>query len=152
MEIELADERNIDICYRYYREFFIDSTNHGIAIGKLLTIEIGTGKTADSQYELMIGKVPKGEDPDNYYGINYYKGTYFIINYHERKFETFPIPCYLSDLEQAFRSKRDAHIISVWINDQENLDDLIYGKSEHYKKILTTDEYEEFYKMMNQNE
>lgn len=139
IELELAEESNQDLCYKYYRDFFIDVKNLGISIGKVLNIEIGVDCKCDTRYEIMIGKIPKGNN-DDCFGINYYKGSYFIINLQDKTFDLFPIPCYPSDLEHVFIESRDRHIISKWINSVE-LNDLIYESEINYQSTIPTQEY-----------
>jgi hypothetical protein len=139
IELDLADEENLDICHKYYRDFFIDVQNMQIAISKLVNIEIGIDGKCDTRYEVMIGKIPKGKE-DSYFGINYYKGSYYITDLQNKTFDTFPIPCHPSDLESVFRERRDRYIISKWINSVQ-LDDLIYESEINYCSTITAEEY-----------
>lgn len=140
IELDLAEDNNLDICYKYYKDFFIDVKNFGNTIGKLIAIEIGVGDSPDTHYELIVGKIPMRSQDEDYFGLNYYKGSNYIVNLNEKTFDTFPVPCYPSDLEHLFRFNRDAKIISEWIN-RINLEDLVYGSEVNYQSTITYEEY-----------
>ena len=125
IEEMLKKELNINVYHQHYRKFFIDNTTIGHSIGKLINLELGTGSSLDTHYELVIGKFPRHKDKKGV-NVDYYRGVYFIINFHERKMETFRPPCFESDIEAAFQFKFDCFRITNWLNSIKNLDDFIY--------------------------
>jgi len=150
IELELKKEEYLDIFIRYYRDSFIKSENFGMSIGKLVEISLGVGETTDTRYEFMIGKIPRLEKDVDGHGLNYFKGTYFIVNLNDRKFETFPIPCYPTDIEILFQSKRDTRMICKWLNKIKNIDELIYGKEERHIQMITTEEWQEEWEFLKE--
>jgi hypothetical protein len=147
IELELSDEKNLDICQRFYKDFFINYENMGVAIFRILRISIGVGGQPDTSYEVLIGKTPSSNREDPYYGLDYWKGIYFIANLNTLRIETFRIPVDESDFEdaQVFGTKRDAYIIAEWLNGVKSLDDdLLYGKSEEHTKLISKEEYQMF--------
>ena len=146
IQLELSEERNIDICRRFYDDFFINYEKLGIGISIIVLVSIGVGNSADTRYELLIGKTPSAEDPDSFYGLDYWKGNYFIANWNDKAMDTFPIPTFPSDLEQVFRFKRDAYIIAKWLTEIKSIDDLIYGDEEKHIKLISKEEYLAFLK------
>lgn len=146
IEEQLKEEINFNIYHCYYHSFIANNETLGHGIGRLINLELGTfPNSADTHYELMIGKVPPSSDQDDYFKVNYYKGSYFIINYHERRMETFPIPCYASDLEQCFLNKFDRQRVSNWINSIENIDDFIYGTDDINHTFISNMDKEDYY-------
>ncbi len=144
IQLELSKESNLDICRRFYDDFFINYERLGIAISRVLGISIGVGHTVDTGYHLMIGKTPSPDDPESYFGLDYWKGNYFIANWKERTMDTFPLPVFPSDLEQVFQSKRDAFIIAKWLSEIENIDDIIYGENDYHVMLISNEEYQEY--------
>jgi hypothetical protein len=146
IELELSHETNFDICQRFYGGFFINYENMAIAIFRILRIDIGVDGRPDTSYEVLIGKTPRSEPEDACFGLDYWKGIYFIANLNGRRIETFRLPVDESDFEDAevFVTKRDAYIIAKWLNGVKSLDDLLYGKSEEHIKLISTEEYQTF--------
>lgn len=140
----LCEESNLDLCHRFYSDFFINYENLGIAISRLLSVSIGVGNSVDTGYHLMIGKTPSSRSDSKRHSIDYWKGHYFIANWTEKTIENFPIPVFPSDFGKAFLFDRDAFIISKWLNGFKNIDDLIYGENENFVMIISNDEYKEF--------
>lgn len=135
----LKEEINYNIYYQYYHTYFADNTTFGHAIGKLINLELGEGTQLDTHYELMIGKIPNYKD-EIQNTVNYYRGTYFIINFHERKMETWTHKCFPSDIEEAFRNPYDRFRISQWINSIPDIDSFIYNdESNHYSYLSDND-------------
>ena len=99
---------------------------------------------ADTGYELLLGKTPSPDNADSFFGLDYWKGNYFIANWNDRTIDTFPLPAFPSDLEQVFRFKRDAFIIAKWLTEMKSMDDVIYGENDDYVKIISNNEYQEF--------
>lgn len=144
IQLELSEERNIDICHRFYNDFFINYENIGVAISRILRISIGVGRSTDTSYELLIGKTPSADKPDSNYGLDYWKGNYFIANWNDKTIDTFPLSTFPSDLEHVFRFKRDAYIIAKWLSETKSIDDLIYGETEDHVKLISSEEYRNY--------
>ncbi len=145
----LKKESCYRIYHRYYKEFFANNETLGHAIGKLINLDLGIGDSTDTNYEIMIGKVPEEKSGD-YSGINYYKGCYFIVNFHERTMETFPIPCYSSDLERCFSSSFDRFRITNWINSIDNINDFIYNNESSIKSYISEKKYKKYIDRINE--
>ncbi len=139
----LKEEKYYLVYHRYYKEFFANNETLGHAIGKVLNLDLGIGDSTDTHYELMIGKIPNDESGDHN-NANYYKGVFFLINFHERKVETFPVPCFPSDLEQCFSNRLDRFRITEWINSLENINDFIYNKDSNIKTYISMEKYYEY--------
>jgi hypothetical protein len=144
IEQELTKESNLDLCHRFYPRFFVDYEKRGIAISRIVRVCIGVGRTPDTAYDLMIGKTPPTEVPDSYTGLDYWRGNYIIGNWTERNMDTFPLPPFPSDLEQVFRFKRDAYIVSKWLGSIPSIDDIIYGDEDSHTMLLSEEEYSAF--------
>lgn len=141
IEEELGKEANLDLCKTFYSGFFMDYERRGIAISRVLELTIGVGSESDTGYEIVLGKTPPADPPDSYLGLDYWKGNYFIGNWHDRRMDTFPIPAFASDLEQLFQFKRDAYIIAKWLNSLKSVDDVIYGREERHVMLISEEEY-----------
>lgn len=144
IQLELSEEGNLDICRRFYDDFFVNYEVLGIAISRIMRVSIGVGHTPDTQYELLLGKTPSPDDADYFYGLDYWKGNFFIANWNERSLDTFQMPVSPSDLEQVFQFKRDAYIIAKWLNGVSKIDDLFYRESDDHRKLISKEEYHEF--------
>lgn len=144
IQSELSEESNLDICRKFYEDFFINYEDLGIAISRILRVSIGVGHSADTSYELLLGKTPSPVIANSFYGLNYWKGNHFIANWNERTIDTFPSPTFPSDLERVFRSKRDAYIVAKWLNDTKSVDALIYGENEEHVELISKEEYHNF--------
>lgn len=141
IEEKLKNESNINVYYQYYHKFFIDNTTIGHSIGKLINLELGTGSSLDTHYELVIGKFPRHKDKKGV-NVDYYRDVYFIINFHERKMEIFRRPCFETDIQAAFNYKFDCFRITNWLNSIKNLDDFIYDDTYDVEFFLSEEEYE----------
>lgn len=144
----LKEEKNINIYYKYYHKYFIDSTTLGYSIGKLINLELGIGGSIDTHYELVIGKIPDYKDK-KHSNVDYYRGVYYIVNFHERKMETFRPRCFATDLEAAFYNKFDCFRIANWLNSIKNLDDFIYNDTYDIEFYSSDEEYEEHLKSIS---
>ena len=111
----------------------------------MINLELGIGESFDTHYELIIGKIPKYKD-NKFSQVDYYRNSYFIINFHEKKMETFPHPCYETDIESVFTSKFDCFRITAWLNSIENIDDFIYDDSCNKEFFLSEEEHKKFHK------
>ena len=141
IEEMLKKESNINVYHKYYQKFFIDNTTLGHSIGKLINLELGIGSSLDTHYELVIGKFPHHKDRKGG-NVDYYRGVYFIINFHERKMETFRPQCFETDIEAAFYNKFDCFRITNWLNSIKNLDDFIYDDTYDVDFFLSEEEHE----------
>lgn len=135
----LKDEENFNIYFKYYQSYFADNRTLGHSIGKLLNLELGTGTSTDTHYEIMIGKIPEYKGQESHQ-VHYYRGTYFIVNFHERKFETFPIPCFESDLEMAFSNPYDRFRITKWLRSIDNFDEFLFGDDDSFESFISIEE------------
>jgi len=151
IEEQLKEEENHPVYFKYYRRFFRDNTSIGHSIGKLMNVELGFGGRPDTHCEIIIGKIPRSNaDSKN---VDYYRGTYFIVNLHEKRLEFFtphkvdePPYCHESDIEIAFPNQVDCYRIVKWINAIENLDDFIYNDIYTDVFHISQEEREEFNK------
>lgn len=141
----LKEEKYYLVYHRYYKEFFANNETLGHGIGKVLNLDLGIGDSTDTHYEIMVGKIPDEKFGDHN-NANYYKGCFFLINFHERKMETFPVPCFPSDLEQCFSNGLDRFRITEWINSIENINDFIYNKDSDIKAYISKEKYYEYIK------
>jgi len=139
------------VYFQFYHKFFVDNLNLGHSIGKLLNLHLGFDNELDSQYDLMIGKIPKFNGEES--RADYYRGTYYVVNLNEYKVEFFhkeynsnKAKCFPSDIEIAFPNKIDCYRISKWINSFMNFDDFIYNDKHHYKFYITNEEREDYFK------
>jgi len=144
IELELSKESNLDIYRRFYPGYFVDYEKLGIAISRIVRVSIGVGDAPDTCYELLIGKTPAPDEPGSCSGLDYWKGTYFIANLHDKRMDTFPLPTFPVDLEHVFLSKRDAHIIAKWLMSIKSIDELIYGDSDEHVMLISDDEWREY--------
>lgn len=146
---KLEIEDNYNILCKNYSKLLVDNTKLGHGIGKLLTLRLGIIDDLDTQYEIMIGKIPNYKN-NNHEGINYYRNVYFILNLNGRTMETFPFGenknCYPSDIEMAFENKFDCLRISKWINSIQDLDNLIYSNESQYIFFIDEIDSKKYYK------
>ena len=135
----LQDEKNISIYHRFYQKYFADSKRLGHSIGKLFNLELGFENEIDTLYEIMLGKIPmyKESKPVN---VNYYRGTYFFINFSEHTTEVFTLPCFESDIMSVFTNPIDRYRIVRWLEKLENVDDFIYSDEYNLKFYITNEE------------
>ncbi len=136
IEEMLKEEKNYNIFHRFYNQLIANNETLGHGIGKLINLELGMDSKFDTHYELMIGKIPKDKD-DDYNNVSYYKGSYFIMNFHEKKFDIFNLPCFPLDIDMAFSNDFDRFRIAEWITSINNLDDFIYDKKDNINYSIT---------------
>jgi len=146
---EISQEENLDLCRRFFEGALINYENLGIAVARIVRLSVGVGGRIDSTYELLLGRTPKAHakngNADNAFGLNYWRGNQFIGSWHDRTFDTFPNPAFASDLEWVFRSKRDAYIVSKWLNQNgENFTDILYGETDDFSCEISREEFREF--------
>lgn len=147
--LHLSTESNLDLCRRFYSDFFINYENLGISIWRILRISIGVGFRADTTYEIMLGKTPSPGTSDSYLGLDYWRGQYFLANLHTKALDNFPKEAFASDLERLFPTMRDAYIVAKWLSELPSIDDVINGddgNDEEHVKLLSEEEYDEFLK------
>lgn len=143
IEEELKKESNFNVYYRYYKNYFVDNTTLGHAVSKLFNLDLCFDGSVDTHYELMLGKIPNYKDkkPKN---ANYYRGTYFIVNLHENKMETFTTPCHDIDITQAFPNVIDRHRVCNWLSTLHDLEEFISSDEENCTYSLSYEKRMEF--------
>jgi hypothetical protein len=143
---EISQEQNLDLCRRFFEGAMINYENIGIAISRVVRLSVGVAGDTDTTYELLLGRTPSADaQASRSFGLNYWRGQHFIANWNEKGIDTFPFPAHFSDFERVFRSKRDAHIIARWLNDNKNrFAGLLYGKDDEFSSILSLEEFQEF--------
>ena len=151
IEEELNKESNADLakyCFEDYAVAKIQFKN--LSLGRVLTLSIGIGGKNDTGYELLIGKIADSENGISKYGLNYWKGSYFVVNLNARLMETFRLPVSESDLEQAFPFCRDNFIITKWLNSIKDIDEIIKCDcQENMVFHISKEEYSEWLKQRN---
>ena len=147
----LRDEKNENVYHRFYHKFFKNNLSLGHSIGKLINLELGCDNKSDTHYDLIIGKVPKNNDKGKQ--VDYYRGTYYIVNLHDKKIEFFlksqrsdRATCFPSDIEHAFNNRIDCYRICKWIKSFEKFDDLIYSDEHSYSFSITSKEWDDCFK------
>lgn len=145
----LKEEININIYLKYYQKFFIDNTALGHSIGKLMNLELGVEDELDTHYEVIIGKIPNFKD-QNHTNANYYRGTYYIINWHEKTVETFPRPCFPTDIEVAFKNQFDRFRITEWLNSIEDIDSFIFDDQNDIEMSISKECRQKFIDSQNE--
>lgn len=143
IEKMLREEKFNDVHYLYYRDFYTNIKDDGFSIGKLISLTVGYHNDL-SYYPILIGKTYK-KDNTGFYGLNYWKNIYYIMNFNAKRFETFPIPCYPSDLENAFKSYRDRILICKFINSIKDMNKFIESKNDEEQMcVFSEEEFKEF--------
>ena len=144
IEEQLKEEDNFNIYYKYYQKFFADNTTFGHSIGKLFNLELGCDNKLDTHYEVMLGKIPNYKE-SKHTNVNYYRGTYFIVNFHQNKIETFTWPCFESDISEAFPNDYDRFRVTQWMSDIKDIDDFIYSDESKFIYFITAADREQHY-------
>lgn len=139
-------KKNKAIHYKYYKNYYTQIKNDGFTFGKLVTLNIGELGTKDTFYPVLIGKTFSEDDIDEG-RIEYWKNVYYIVNFHEKTMETFPIPCYPSDLEAAFSNSRDRYIISKILNSILNMEKFLESDEKTMDYVLNRLELDDFLSM-----
>ncbi len=148
--LELEEESNLDLCHRFFEGAMINYENLGIAISRIVRLSVGVAGRIDSEYHLLLGRTPSPQASGNgkiaqYYGLNYWRGQDFIASWNDKAIDTFPIPTIASDLDQVFKSKRDAYIIAKWLTSNVGqLSEIIYGEVDKYICDISAEEFSEF--------
>jgi hypothetical protein len=154
---EISREENLDLCYRFFEGAMINCENLGIAVSRIVRLSLGVAGRIDSTYELLLGRTPSADAKDRNAercdGVNYWKAQHFVANWNDKTIDTFPIPTFASDLEQVFKSKRDAYIIAKWLSkNQKNFTDLLYGEIDEYSCDLSSQQFLEFAATLNNDD
>jgi hypothetical protein len=149
---KLEQEQHETVFHRYFHSLCKDNIALGHSIGKLVNLELTfeNGKN-DTHCELIFGKIPKHND--NGRCVDYYRGTYYVVNLHEKKIEFFQkkhnsnkAHCFPSDIEHAFENKIDRYRVCEWIKSIENIDDFIYNDKYNYEFSLSEEKEEKYFK------
>lgn len=150
IENKLREEQFETVYYRYYHKYFRDNLTIGHSIGKLVNLELGFEGIDDTHCELIVGKIPRHNN-DNGRNVDYYRGTYFIVNLHDKKMEFFSkahnsnkASCYPSDIEYAFENRIDCYRIYKWLTQIEDFDKFIYNDIHNYKFSITEQERDDY--------
>ncbi len=154
IEARLRQTQFETVYYRYYHKYFRDNQVLGHAIGKLVNLELQFDNKPDTHYELIIGKIPRYKN-DKGECVDYFRGTYYIVNLNARKLEFFSkdedsnkAHCFPSDIEYAFDSKIDCYRISRWLRELYDLDKFIYNDSHNYKYSINEQERVDYFNDM----
>lgn len=139
IEESLKDDANYSVYYRFYSKFFADNLTLGHAVLKLFNLELHFDNTPDTHYDVMLGKIPIYKN-NSHNGADYHRGTYFIVNLLHNRAETFHLPCFDSDIAQAFPNKIDRHRIFKWINTLPNIEEFIASEEDTFVYSLSTEE------------
>ena len=142
---ELLSNENLDLLQRYYTGFFLDVQKRGISLSKLITIRVGGKDGHYSCYEILLGKTPSLEDSRNYYGLNYWRGLYYIVNLNDMQIRKFKIPLHHTDIAGVFKSEFDARIVTKWMESVEDLDELIYNEESELDWTVSEDDIQEIH-------
>lgn len=139
------------VYYRFYYKFFRDNLTLGHSIGKLINLELGFDDKIDTHLEIIVGKIPRFNDGGK--NVDYYRGTYYIVNLHDKSLEFFQksptskrAVCFPSDIVFAFENRIGCYRVTEWIKSFENFDDLIYSDEYNYKFFITELERKEYLK------
>lgn len=139
IEESLKDEANFPVYYRFYNKFFADNLTLGHAVSKLFNLNLHFDNNPDTHCELMLGRIPNYKD-DTHKNVDYYRGTYFIANLLHDRIETFTLPCFDSDIAEAFPNKIDRHRVCKWINSLSNIEEFIASDKKTYVFSLNHEE------------
>ncbi|MGH0830070.1 restriction endonuclease [Bacillus pretiosus] len=140
---DLKSEKCKSVHYKYYRNYYTQVKNDGFAFGKLVTLNIGDSGMKDSYYPVLIGKT-FSEDGICDESIEYWKDAYFIVNFHERRMEMFPIPCYPTDIKAAFENNRDRYIITKILNSIPDMEKFLESDEKSIDYVLDRRELNDF--------
>lgn len=143
IEDVLKEEANFNVYFKYYQKYFVDNTALGHSVGKLMNLDLGINGKIDTHYEIMIGKIPDFRN-NKHTNANYYRGTFYIVNFHERKMETFTLPCHTMDLIDAISNEFDRFRITKWINSIKNLDGFIFDDENDVETFISEEEHDKF--------
>lgn len=143
IEETLKNKHNLNVYYRYYSKYFADNLTLGHAVSKLFNLDLFFDEKVDTHYELMLGKIPDYNNQPHT-NANYYRGTYFIANLNQNSIETFTVPCFDSDLTQAFPNKIDRHRVCNWLRELDCLDEFIASECVDYTYSLSREQRLEF--------
>lgn len=136
---------------KYFNDLIIREEIVGAVKSKVLSLVVGikspknySGFKDVSLYQLVLGYVPKLNKYPN--GIEYYSNSYILGCFQTRGFDTFPIPCYPSDLEYVFgenRSNRDSRAIAEWLNSID-VDKEIRNDTREYEYLWSEERFQAY--------
>jgi hypothetical protein len=157
IRLEISHEENLDLCRRFFEGAMINYENLGIAVSRIVRLSVGVDGRIDSTYELLLGRTPKvhpqNGDFDRAFGLDHWRGNQFIGSWNDRTLDTFPHPAFASDLDQVFRSKRDAYIVSKWLNENgKNFTDILYGETDEFSCEISGAEFRQFLESVREQE
>lgn len=120
-------------------------------IAKRIELEIGVKNrpTTWSHYTLHIGYAKELYEKDG--NTLYFTNCYYIMNLYARRSDTFPIKCYPSDLEAVIEAPLDQSLVARWLNSIDIIK-VINGKETDYKFEDSEQWYEEYCRMLNDND
>jgi hypothetical protein len=128
--------------YKYYNNYYANIEEDGYSFGKLISLTVGYPGN-EAYYELLIGQTYR--DGKEFNGLNYWKNASFIMNMNDRTFETFPVRCHPSDLENAFRNERDRYIICEWLNSIGDIGKFLKSQEEDYKYFIDYEKIQRYF-------
>ncbi|SFH10519.1 Restriction endonuclease [Desulfotomaculum arcticum] len=148
IQMLLNEDKYKVVHYKYYREFYTNIRDDGYSFGKLISLTVGYHNDR-SNYELLIGKTYQTKG-NGYDGLDYWKNVNFIMNMNERTFETFPQPCFPSDLVRAISNNVDRYIICEWLNSIDSIDKFINSSDEEYAYLISDKQIKEYLSSYNE--
>ena len=136
--IKLPEYRKV--LFRYFRGLFISAEERGDAYGRLISLTLGVDRNLDTNYELMIIRsLPGGGSHSR---IDHYRDVCFLVDLNGRKIATFtPGRVYSTDFEGLFLTRLDREVVTRWLNQFNDIDDLISGSSTKASFSLPLTEY-----------
>ncbi|TVX97336.1 hypothetical protein [Cohnella terricola] len=147
----LTRQKHKETFIKYYNDLIIREEIIGAVKSKVLSLVVGiaspenySGFRDESLYQLVLGYIPKLNKYPN--GIEYYSNSYILGCFQTRGMDTFPIPCYPSDLEYVFgknRSYRDVCTIAEWINSID-IDKEISNETREYEYLWSEERFQEY--------
>lgn len=156
IEAILKEEQYHPVYFKFYQDFFRDNTSIGHSIGKLMNLRLGFDGEFDTIYEIIFGKIPMFKSKIDQ--ADYYRGTYFIVNLHDKKLEFItpgqpdkPPYCHETDIMDAFDNEIDCHRITKWINSIENLDTFIYNDEYTSEFCISKEERKAYFQKEEEN-
>ena len=147
---KLRQEVNESVYYRYYHRYFRDNLVLGHAIGKLVNLTLCFDDESDTHCEFIIGKIPHYKD-DIGKKVDYFRGTYYIVNLLTMKIEFFgksqksnKAHVFPSDIENAINNRIDTYRICSWLQSIEDIDSFIYDDVHNYTFSITNEERDKY--------
>ena len=111
---------------------------------------MGIDDKYDTHYELIVGEIPQCENNDGN-KVNSYRGSYFIVNLHNKKIEFFSkeaksnrVSCFPTDIEHAFELGLDRCRICEWLSQIDDIDNFIRDANQDYTFSITEQEQRDY--------